>query len=217
MPTFWRVLDNAPLFDAETLQIKPNPQSTRRRWERGEYNSTHKSCPSEWKEKWLQGHTSQTDYKQDDLRCATGLHTPAALSAFVAAAVDHGFAVPWPDNVLVAVGELDGTCAWETKEQAWHYVLGKLPEQAIESCTITDEKLYLSSVVEFTGEDLGVAIPEGQGDGGGRQVRVTNPGFISPARQFAAANGFAIPLASMEINLDSPAEDDESKAVEGPE
>lgn len=216
MPTFWRVLDNAPLFDAETSQGKPNPQSTRQRWERGEYNSTHKSCPPEWKEKWIQGHTSHTDYQRDDLRCATGLHTHAALRAFLAAANKYGFAETWPDHVLVAVGELDGTCAWETKEQAWHYVVGKLPEQNIEDCTITDEKLELLSVVEFNGEELDVAIPEGQGDGGGRQVRVTNRGFTLPARKFADANGFTIRLASMEINLDSPAEDDESKADEGP-
>jgi hypothetical protein len=208
VPTFWRVLDDAPLFDPETLTAAPNPQSTRRRWGRGEYNSTHKSCPTEWQAKWLQGHMAAADYGPADLSCATGLHTPAALNAFLAAAATHGFAAPWPDDVLVAVGELDGTCAWETREQAWYYVLGKLPDQAIEDCTITDEKLDLSSVVEFTGDDLGVAIPEGQGQGGGRQVRVTHPGVIKPARQFAQENDFVIPIASNEINLDVPGEDD---------
>jgi hypothetical protein len=63
-------------------------------------------------------------------------------------------------------------------------------------------------VVEFTGDDLGVAIPEGQGEGGGRQVRVTHAGVIKPARQFAQENGFTIPVESNEIKLDVPGEDE---------
>lgn len=216
MPMFWRVLDDAPLFHLETLKVTPNPQSTRRRWGRGEYNSTHNSCPPEWQAKWLQGHMAAADYGPADLRCAVGLHTPAALNTFLATAETHGFAALWPDDVLVAVGELDGTCAWETQEQARHYVLGKLPEQAIEDCTITDENLDLSSVVEFTGDELGVAIPEGQGGGGGRQVRVTHPGVVKPARHFAEENGFVIPLVSDEINFGFPGEDELEGGVAPP-
>jgi hypothetical protein len=209
MPTFWRVLEDAPLLNAESLEVTVNPQSTRRRWGRGEFNSTHKSCPLEWQQKWLQGQTAAADYGPADLNCNTGLHTQDALNAFLAAAQAHGLGVPWPDDVLVAVGQLEGICAWETKEQAWHYVLGKLPDEAIDDCTITEEKLAMSSVVEFTGDDLGVAIPEGQGEGGGRQVRVTHPGVIMPAQQFAEVNGFVIPWGSNDINLDNAGEDDE--------
>jgi len=120
----------------------------------------------------------------------------------------------------LTVSRLPGrmTCSWPSvnltapargrRGSRRYYVLGKLPDQAIEDCTITDEKLDLSSVVEFTGDDLGVAIPEGQGQGGGRQVRVTHPGVIKPARQFAQENDFVIPMASNEINLDVPGEDD---------
>jgi hypothetical protein len=206
MSTFWRVLDDAPLFDTESLTVAPNPQSTKRRWSRGEYNSTHMSCPPEWQEKWQQGHTSASQYSSADLNCATGLHTQSALDRFLVNAADFGLVAPWPDDVLIAVGELDGTCAWETKEQAWHYVLGKTPEQSIEDCAISDEKLDLSFIVEFAGDDVGVAIPEGHDEGGGRQVRVTHPGVIKPARQFAEENGFTIPLEINDISLDVPGE-----------
>jgi hypothetical protein len=33
------------MFDPETLKITADPQSTKRRWIRGEFITTHKACP----------------------------------------------------------------------------------------------------------------------------------------------------------------------------
>ncbi len=120
------------------------------------------------------------------LSCIDGLRTQEALDAFKVAVEEQGNDEAWPKEIRIAVGELDGTVAWETPIKAWEYVLGQADGE------ITPEFLDQSYVVEFEGVNLGKPIPERLG--GGRQVKVTDPGRIILARQFAKENGYEIPF-----------------------
>ena len=112
MALFYRVLDNA----VDTG--RPPEQSTKRRWDRHEYNSTHVACPKEWDAAYKGDGRKPEDF---DVKCEWGIHTPAAIAAFLAAKHDYEElpADSWPWEVLVAVGELDGTCAFTNPESAW--------------------------------------------------------------------------------------------------
>ncbi len=49
--TFYRILMIEHDVDDEKHTTTVNPQSTKLRWERKEYNSTHKAPPEKWYEK----------------------------------------------------------------------------------------------------------------------------------------------------------------------
>lgn len=178
MPTFYRVLDDAP-------DIKgPRHHSPYRRWMRGEYNCTHNACPPEWINAWNAGKRAAGAF---NLHCADGLHTPSALDIFLEAAEGHNSLAPSepPGGDPITMGQLEGTCAFQEPKQAWTYVLGN--EENPASLT----KVQMTSVVVFEGEDLHVAIPEKKG--GGVQVRVINPGTMYSAVRFAELHGFQLP------------------------
>lgn len=193
MKVYYRVLDDAD---------DPNRRrrnSTKRRWDRGKYNSTHAACPKEWLETYRK---NENDYR---LRCSWGLHTDAALDCFRKAMLKcDAEPTEWPRRVLAKVGELDGTCAFQHPEEAWAYVLGCTnSDTAIE---ISEMVLHQTWVVEFEGEDLGIAIPEAQG--GGVLVRVKSPGSVYTAEEFARRHGYDIRLAEDGGEIDLRSEHD---------
>lgn len=194
--TFFRVLEDAPIFDAATGQVRVNHQSTYRRWLRYEYNSTHNAIPPQWIGYWNAGKRLEHEF---DLLCPDGLHTQAALRAFLAAAAAAGGAPinpVAPPGDPISIGELDGTCAYMTREEAWKYVLGDADNPA------SLEIVQLSYVIEFTGVDLGIQIPEE--DKGGMQVKVVNRGMVHNAVDYAKLHGLALPRENEggEISLD---------------
>jgi hypothetical protein len=188
--TYYRVLEDIRRDDATV-----NHQSTRRKWDRGERVSTHETCPKAWIDKWNADSNTADAFTEDDLKCSDGLCTQAALEAFLEAAKTHGVAgnEPWPDDVLIAVGQIEGVFAYETPEKAWNYVLGN-------GGAISAEILAMNWIVVFTGEDLGYKIPEDEN--GGVQVRVLDAGVIRLAEQFAVDHGFKIPFEDDESEFD---------------
>lgn len=185
---FYRVLDDAP--DPIT---NSQENSTRRRWGRGECNCNHLDCPNEWTLLWKSGEREANEYP---LECSTGIRTKAARTAFlrIAADRDEAEAKAWPKADLLATGELDGTCAWETAQQAWNFAFRDLDDG------IDRMHLELIYFVEFEGEDLDVEIPETHG--GGRQVKVTDAGIIMRAVDFAESHGFELPPEPCDDDID---------------
>jgi|GEM_PF-7105432 len=182
--TFFRVLENAPTInDAE--QSVANPQSTLNRWKRFEYNSSHNAIPPDWIKEWNLG---KHHAHQIALLCADGLHTIAALKAFIVAATASGLGqIPIggaPGDPMV-IGELDGTCAYCTREEAWAYVLGDNQNPA----SLT--KVNMTCVVEFTGLEMGIVIPEA--NSGGVQVKVITPGVPQSAVDYAHLHNLDLP------------------------
>jgi hypothetical protein len=189
MATFYRVLDNAENGKS------PKEQSTKERWARQEYNSTHSACPKEWIEKHRK---NENDFK---LLCSWGLHTNSALDSFLEAVANYGLDPDkWPFNVLVRVGELDGTCAFKHPKEAWNYALGHSKDD--EKTEINEMVLVQTWVVEFEGEDLNVAIPEEKG--GGVLVRVLNPGNMYTAKDFAKRHGYSVTMTTDEDDINLP-------------
>jgi hypothetical protein len=179
--TFYRVLE-----DAQThVNGVPgaNQNSTLRRWARFQFNSTHNAIPSSWVLAWNQG---RRQFRQFDLLCADGLHTVAALQAFLAAATAHNQAnlalgaLPGGDPIVI--GELDVTCAYSTPQGAWDYVLGGAdPAAAV-------PQILSATIVEFTGLDMDIPIPEELH--GGVQVKVVNFGNFLKGPHFAQKHHF---------------------------
>lgn len=180
--TYYRVLEDSQILtDAGPAE---NPNSTLRRWTRGEYNSTHNAIPTSWVLDWNAGRRA---LRQFNLLCADGLHTVAALKAFLAAAQGHDQlhlgAVPGGDPIII--GELDGTCAFSTPQGAWGYVLGG---GAAEDSIL---QILGATVVEFLGIDLDIDIPEELQ--GGVQVKAVNTGNLLRGPQFAMKHQMALP------------------------
>lgn len=192
--TFFRVLEDIPNDDGTV-----NKNSTRRLWGRSEWLATHKACPKKWIDKWNAGNRTIESFTTDDLDCSDGLRTRAALETFLKAASDHGVdgEVPWPEEVLVKVGQIDGVFAYETPKEAWQYVLG-------DGGTVTSEILGMNWIVEFPGVNTDHKIPESQK--GGVQVRVLDAGIARTAEEFAYSHNYHIPLddSGGEIDLEIP-------------
>ncbi|MGA2064470.1 MAG: hypothetical protein ABSG86_05855 [Thermoguttaceae bacterium] len=182
--TYYRVLEDLQILtDAGP---GPNPNSTLRRWTRGECNSTHNAIPASWVNEWNAG---RRQFRQFSLLCAGGLHTFAALRAFLAAATAHGQNnlalgdIPGGDPIVI--GELDGACAYSTPEGAWNYVLGGA------NAADAVPQILSATIVEFTGLDMGIAIPEELH--GGVQVKVVTFGNFFKGPNFAKKHHIDLP------------------------
>jgi hypothetical protein len=104
MPIFYRVVDMKLL-------------KTKQRWEQGKYTSSHGSAPSAWYDEWRASYSEDVEkYKLD---YSWGIHTKAAVRSFIKSIKSHENCGIWSQNELNAAGELDGVCAWATREQAW--------------------------------------------------------------------------------------------------
>ena len=124
-----------------------------------------------------------------DLLCDDGLHTQAALNTFLTMDPKN------PDATFNhAIGELDGTCAFTSRDSAWRYLMGDQENPA------SLDKVRQSWIVEFPGIDLGVTIPEDKG--GGVQVKVINPGKVQRAEDVAKEFGFTLPPEAEEGDVE---------------
>jgi hypothetical protein len=177
--------------------LGPNPNSTLRRWQRCEYNSTHNAIPPDWITQWNVG---MRHCRQFELLCGDGLHTVEALRLFIAGAA--AAAGPTPLSLIahsgnpLSIGELDGTCAFKTRAEAWKYVLGDANNPA------SLMKVKMTWVVEFRGIDLDINIPEAQG--GGVQVKVVHPGTPVNANLYAQLHGLNLPPEEEEGDVELP-------------
>jgi len=194
MTVFYRVVDDAESYSADTdgnILRTSKEQSTKRRWDGHKYNSTHMAPPTEWIEKYKEGYRQESDF---DLRFSWGQYTPDALRAFlrVAPKLLALKVEQWPTDVRIAVGELDGTCSYRERREAWSYFLGCVTD---DKGKVEVEKLVLDQtwIVEFEGQDMGISIPEEKR--GGVQAQVITHGVMHRAEDFATDNGFPIPVA----------------------
>ena len=162
MPTFYRILDETTL-------------KTKQRWEQGNYTSSHGSAPTVWYDVWAGSQSEDIgDYKRDFW---WGIHTEAAVQSFIDSMKCHKASDIWPQEELNATGELNGVCAWKTREEAWAHAI--LPGQLDDTW-----------IVEFEGIEM-CGLPEQAG--GGVQVRVDAAGHIYSAEEFAKEYGFDLP------------------------
>jgi hypothetical protein len=179
-------------------------QSTLHRWRRGEYNGNHLFAPEEW---YVLHGAEIREVDEFPLKCSLGTWTSAARQAFIRLASEGRLA---DDNLSpverAEIGEVEGTFAWSTPQQAWNYGFPD-PDQGV-----SPESLTHIHVVEVEGEDLGVSIPEKLG--GGRLVKVLDAGVVRTPEEFAKLHDLEMPKdLDQEVELSFGQEDADDRVL----
>lgn len=165
---YYRVIDDAP------RDRRPVEESTKRRWERRQYNSTNEAPPTAWADLWENSKGRRMSFLYP-LSHLTGRYTRKALDLFLNIANKGGLHCPEMEIRKYELGEQDGVHACQTPQEALAYMYG----------TIAHNHVAVFRGVRLLGQRIS--------ESSAVQVKCIVPVKVIPAEEFIREHNLQMP------------------------